>query len=430
MERILTVEQSIDKMFLLRCEAGVTLDTIHSFLKDPHAYKETIPGADLLDKGYLFAPDPTEKSAQIGGMAAVNASGARSFRFGAIRNHIVGCKIVITNGDLLSLTRGQYLMGSNGCDLITERGDFIHVPTLTYKNPEIKNAAGYYSRPHMDILDLFIGSEGTLGAIVEVTISLVKSPSIIAGLSFFPTRDCAFGFVDTLRNHSATISLEYFDPSALLFINRYHDKFSDRLPPFPEGMTTGILWEWDNNMVPFERYIDTFDSHLNNFKSSLELTWSPSHNSEKDFLKEFRHALPEAVNCAVAKNKLNNSKLHKIGTDTAVPCTSFYNNFYTTLQLIESTGIPFVIFGHIGDCHLHINFLPEDEPQRIKSMELYEELMKKAVEAGGTISAEHGIGKIKRKYLPLMYNREALDQMKAVKAVFDPNGMFNTGNLL
>jgi D-lactate dehydrogenase (cytochrome) len=132
----------------------------------------------------------------------------------------------------------------------------------------------------------------------------------------------------------------------------------------------------------------------------------------------------------VAKNKLNNSKLHKIGTDTAVPCTSFYNNFYTTLQLIESTGIPFVIFGHIGDCHLHINFLPEDEPQRIKSMELYEELMKKAVEAGGTISAEHGIGKIKRKYLPLMYNREALDQMKAVKAVFDPNGMFNTGNLL
>jgi D-lactate dehydrogenase (cytochrome) len=314
--------------------------------------------------------------------------------------------------------------------LITERGNAIHVPAITYKHPEIKNAAGYYSRPEMDIIDLFIGSEGTLGAIVEVTISLTKSPSVIAGLSFFPKRDCAFGFVDALRNHSATISLEYFDHSALQFVNRYRDKFSDRLPPFPDGMTTGVLWEWNSTIVPFEEYIDTLDSHLITFKSSLELTWSPSYTSEKDFLKEFRHALPEAVNATVAKNKLKNSKLHKIGTDTAVPYKSFYNYFYTTLQLIESTGIPFVIFGHIGDCHLHINFLPEDEPQRIRSLELYEELMKMAVDAGGTISAEHGIGKIKRKYLPLMYDRDALEQMKAVKAVFDPNGLFNPENLL
>jgi D-lactate dehydrogenase (cytochrome) len=430
MNRILSVEQAADTTLFLRCEPGVTLDTIHSFFENPHLQTKEIPGISLITSNFFFAPDPTEKSAQLGGMASVNASGARSFRYGAIRNHITGCKLVTTNGDLITLERGQNTMHSNGCDLITDSGNIIHIPALTYRNPDIKNAAGYYSSPGMDVLDLIIGSEGTFGAIVEVCISLMKKPSFLNALSFFPTRQNAFEFVNRLRDHNATVSLEYFDPSALQFISNYRDAFPDSLPLFPDTMTTAILWEWNNDITPFEEFSDIVDTYLTGCGSSLELTWTPAQDSENDFLKEFRHALPEAVNAKVAANKRKNSNLHKIGTDTAVPLSVFNTWFYSTLNLLESSDIEFVIFGHIGNCHPHINLLPEDESQRVKAMAIYEEVMKRAADAGGTISAEHGIGKIKKKYLPLMYNGEALKQMKAVKTAFDPEGIFNPGNLL
>lgn len=430
MNRIMAVEKSGNGTLLLRCQPGVTLDTINTFLLHPDRYPHQVTGKELLTEKYIFAPDPTEKNAQIGGMAACNASGARSFRFGAVRNHIHSCKLVSSTGDLFTLERGKNTMTSNGFNLKSDNGTKLHIPALTYKNPEVKNASGYYSREGMDVIDLVIGSEGTLSAIVEITISLIKSPEIVSGLSFFSSRSNAFGFVDKLRNCSATVSIEYFDPSAFDFINKYREKFSDRLPAFPLDTPAAILWEWNSDILPFEQYVDTLESFLIFCGSSLETTWSPEDSAHRNLLQEFRHALPEAINAKVAENKLKNSNLHKIGTDTAVPLNLFDSWFNDTLQLLESNGIPFAIFGHIGDCHPHINLLPENEQQRHHAMTIYEEIMKMAADAGGTISAEHGIGKIKRKYLSLVYDNNALDQMKAVKKAFDPDDIFNPGNLL
>jgi D-lactate dehydrogenase (cytochrome) len=237
-------------------------------------------------------------------------------------------------------------------------------------------------------------------------------------------------FVDKLRAHKATLSLEYFDPGALQFINDYRHMFSERIPQFPSGMTTAILWECNCDIIDYEMFIDIIDSYHKLYGSSLELAWSPVQSADETILKTFRHALPEAVNAKVSQNKISNHNLHKIGTDTAVPLSVFTAWFFDILSRLESAGIPFVIFGHIGDCHPHINLLPENESQRIRAMELYEEIMKKAADAGGTISAEHGIGKIKKRYLPLMYDNEALQQMNALKRAFDPAGIFNPGNLL
>jgi D-lactate dehydrogenase (cytochrome) len=430
MNRIIAVEKSGNDTLLLRCQPGVTLDTINTFLLHPDRYPHPVTGKEYLTKMYIFAPDPTERSAQIGGMTACNASGARSFRFGAVRNHIHSCKLVTSDGDVFTLERGKNIITNSGFDLKSENGNKLHIPALTYKNPGVKNAAGYYCREGMDAVDLIIGSEGTLGAIVEVTISLIKLPDIVSGLSFFSSRRDAFGFVDKLRSCSATVSIEYFDPSAFDFINKFREKFSDRLPAFPSDTPSAILWEWNNNVFPIEQYIDTFESFLTACGSSLETTWSPSEGANHNLLQEFRHALPEAINAKVAENKLKNSELHKIGTDTSVPLNVFDKWFNAALQLLESSSIPFAIFGHIGDCHPHINLLPENEQQRQRAMIIYEEILKSAADSGGTISAEHGIGKIKRKYLSLVYNHTAQEQMKAVKKAFDPNGIFNPGNLL
>jgi D-lactate dehydrogenase (cytochrome) len=430
MNRIVAVEKSDKDTLRLRCQPGVTLDTINTFLLHPDRYSHPVAGKEFLTKKYIFAPDPTERSAQIGGMTACNASGARSFRFGAVRNHIHSCKLVTYDGDLFTLERGKNIITNSGFDLKSENGNKLHIPALTYKNPGVKNAAGYYCREGMDVVDLIIGSEGTLGAIVEVTITLIKSPDIVSGLSFFPSRSNAFGFVDKLRSCSAIVSLEYFDPSAFEFINRYREKFEDHLPSFPPAATAAILWEWNNDVLSFEQHLNMFESFLTAHGSSLDSTWSPTDEKHGNHLQEFRHALPDAINARISENKLKNGNLHKIGTDTAVPFNSFDNWFNVTLQLLETGSIPFVIFGHIGDCHPHINLLPEDEQQRQRAMIIYEEILKKAADSGGTISAEHGIGKIKRKYLPLVYNHTALEQMRAVKKAFDPNSIFNPGNLL
>lgn len=430
MNRIIAVEKSPDETLLLRCQPGVSLDLINSFLSCPATFDYAVPGMELLTNKYIFAPDPTEKSAQIGGMVACNASGARSFRFGAVRKHIHSCKLVTSGGDLFTLVRGNNRMTSTGISLKSDNNHLLYIPALTYKNPAVKNAAGYYSHDEMDAIDLVIGSEGTLGAIVEVTISLIKSPGIVSGLSFFSSRNETFGFVDKLRNCPATISLEFFDPSAFEFINRYRKKFSDRLPSFPSSVTAAILWEWNNDILPFEQNMTMFESFLTAHGSSLETTWSPTDGAQKNILQEFRHALPDAINAKVGENKLKNSNLHKIGTDTAVPLDTFDHWFNRTIQILETSHIPFAIFGHIGDCHPHINLLPEDESQRLNALRIYEEILKIAAEAGGTISAEHGIGKIKKKYLSLVYDNAALEQMRAVKKAFDPDGMFNPGNLL
>lgn len=430
MDRIIAVEKSAGGALMLRCQPGVRLDDINTFLSHPDHFDYPVSGRELLTDKYIFAPDPTEKSAHVGGMAACNASGARSFRFGAVRDHIYSCKLVSSGGDLFTLERGKNIMNSGGFNLKSDSGNTLHIPALTYKNPAVKNAAGYYSHEEMDIIDLIIGSEGTLGAIVEVTIALIKSPEIVSGLSFFSSRSDAFGYADKLRTNPATVSIEYFDPSAFKFINRYREKFSDRLPAFPPTTAAAILWEWNNDVLSFEQHLDMVESFLTTFGSSLETTWSPTNDAHGNLLQEFRHALPDAINGKVAENKLKNGSLHKIGTDTAVPLDSFEGWFSSTLQLLESSGIPFAIFGHIGDCHPHINLLPEDESQRRSAMIIYENIMKLAADAGGTISAEHGIGKIKRKYLSLVYDNATIEQMKTVKKTFDPDGIFNPGNLL
>jgi D-lactate dehydrogenase (cytochrome) len=430
MNRIIAVEQSYNGTILLRCQPGVTLDTINTFLLHPDRYPHHVTGKEFLTEKYIFAPDPTERSAQLGGMTACNASGARSFRFGAVRNHVHSCKLVTSSGDIFTLEREKNTMTSSGFILNSDNNNTLHIPALTFKAPEVKNASGYYCHEGMDAVDLIIGSEGTLGAIVEITISLIKSPDIMSGLSFFSSRSDALGFVDKLRSCSATISIEYFDPSAFDFINKYREKFSDRLPAFPSATPTAILWEWNNDVLPFEQYIDTFESFLTTYGSSLETTWSPSDGAHHNLLQEFRHALPDAINAKVAENKLKNSTLHKIGTDTSVPLNVFNKWFNAALQLLESSSIPFAIFGHIGDCHPHINLLPENDQQHHQAKTIYDTIMKMAADAGGTISAEHGIGKIKRKYLSFVYDSDALDQMKAVKKAFDPDGIFNPGNLL
>lgn len=141
-------------------------------------------------------------------------------------------------------------------------------------------------------------------------------------------------------------------------------------------------------------------------------------------MREFRHALPVSVNERVVRNKQK-----KIGTDMAVPDSNFpgFLRFYK--ETLDASGIDYVIFGHIGDCHLHANLLPKNEAEAERSRHIYGRCVAQAIMLGGCVSAEHGIGKLKRKYLDVMMGERYLNEMAELKRAFDPNGILGRGNM-
>jgi D-lactate dehydrogenase (cytochrome) len=202
------------------------------------------------------------------------------------------------------------------------------------------------------------------------------------------------------------------------------------LPSFPLGKNTAIYWEFaENQTSSFESELDLWESMLGRFGSSLESTWSGTTENEIEKLKTFRHAVPEAINARIAQYKREYPGIRKISTDCALPSQHFESKMAQWGKTIIHSGIEHAIFGHLGDFHLHINLIPHNQEGFDCSLRIYEEIMQDAIACGGTISAEHGIGKIKTSSLRKMYGNNAIEEMKRIKTSLDPNWLLNRGNL-
>jgi len=152
-------------------------------------------------------------------------------------------------------------------------------------------------------------------------------------------------------------------------------------------------------------------------------------NIEKERIKFFRHALPETVNGFISEIKRNYPDIHKLGTDIAVPHEMFGEMNEFSKNTLMKSGLKFVSFGHIGDSHIHFNIIPQNYDELDAGKRIYGILVSKAVELGGTVSAEHGIGKLKHKYLETMYGKKGIDEIRRVKKCFDPEFLLNRGNM-
>src|SRR4051794_39791287 len=149
-------------------------------------------------EGLFYPPDPTEWSCQIGGTVATNASGSRSFKYGATRNYVQRLKVVLAEGDVLNVVRG----GEQ--ELKTEAGKVIDLSLPTYSRPEVrKNVSGYFTAQSSEPIDLFIGSEGTLGVIVEIELSLLEKPEgFFSGIVFFERDRDLLEFINEVKELS------------------------------------------------------------------------------------------------------------------------------------------------------------------------------------------------------------------------------------
>ena len=138
---------------------------------------------------------------------------------------------------------------------------------------------------------------------------------------------------------------------------------------------------------------------------------------------------PETINAIIAERKKQYPELHKLGTDLAVPDDRLRDMWQVYKDSLSAADLQWVAFGHIGNNHVHINILPRNGSELQEGLKLYGHFAAKAVEFKGTVSAEHGIGKMKTNFLELMYSPDHLDEMRAVKLALDPENLLNPGNI-
>jgi D-lactate dehydrogenase (cytochrome) len=365
-------------------------------------------------KGLLYPPDPTERGAFLGGTVATNASGARTFKYGPTRNYIERLKVVLATGEILDLRRGE---------LRADSDDSIHFPRIpniplpTYQAPATrKNAAGFFVSPDMDAIDLFIGSEGTLAVICEIETRLVPKPEgLLSGVVFFANEADVLAFVTEARTLSAR-ALEFFDNESLNFLR-------EKYPEVPQAAAGAIFFEQETTDQTEEAILNQWLTLLDQHHAFSD-SWFATSEQDQARLREFRHQLPVLMNEWFA-----HYRQRKVSTDMAVPDEAFAGLFRLYQETLRTSGLRYTIFGHIGDNHVHVNILPRDEDEGARARELYVQFLKYAASVGGTLSAEHGVGKLKRDYLRLFYTDEQLREMAAVKKALDPNGILGRGNI-
>ncbi len=409
------IELNREKCFL-RVEPGM-------ILRDLQIY---VQSHDL-----FYPPDPTEWNCFIGGTAATNASGARTFKYGATRDYILGLRIILPDGDLIEIERGKYFANTLEASVQTESGRKINFKIPSYKMPETKNASGYFCRPDMDLIDLFIGSEGTLGIITELKLKLIPLPkNVLSCIAFFKDSEDAYNFIEEARNiskinSSAKISsdtqltaraLEFFDEYSLEFL-------SPDYPNIPADSKAAVWFEQDYD-AETDTVINNWISLLEKYNCKEDSVWLAFDKKEEDKFHVFRHAIALKVNEYMSAHNLK-----KVGTDVSVPENVFREFNSWMKQKVSSAGLKYVLYGHFGNCHPHLNMLPENEAEYETAKKVYMEICSRAVLLKGTVSAEHGIGKLKQEYLLMMYGEDSIKQMAKLKHAFDPDGVLNAGNI-
>jgi D-lactate dehydrogenase (cytochrome) len=435
--------------FFLRVQPGVLLSEVRHALKgrafDVSGWSaESVAALAALETApaQFFPPDPTETSASVGGMLACNASGAQSFFYGPTRNHVEALRVVLTDGSAAWLRRGRHRADGRRFRLETD-GGLIEGALPGYSTPKVKNAAGYYVYDDMDLVDLFIGMEGTLGVAVEIELGLSPAPAAVWGvMAFLPGEDASLRFVRAIRGETVDpvpalererpVAIEYFGGKALDLLRRQkatNAAFS-AIPRIPDAAASAIYVEYHG---PHEDAVAHAAARAGEVLAALggdlDITWAATTPRELERLKYFRHAIPESVNLLIDERRKAEPKLTKLGTDMSVPDDALEQVIGMYEQGLARAGLEGVMFGHIGDNHVHVNILPRSLDEYARGKALYLTWAREVCRLGGSVSAEHGIGKIKPDFLKMMYGDHGIDEMRALKALFDPEGILNPGNL-
>ncbi|MPY90127.1 MAG: FAD-binding protein [Luteitalea sp.] len=432
----------------VRVQAGVSLATLQDAL-DAH--------------GLVYPPVPTFSGATVGGTVATNAAGAATFKYGSTRDWVRGLRVVLASGDVLELERNQVMADDQGVfEIETGRGS-LRVKVPTYRMPDVpKCSAGYYARPGMDVVDLFVGSEGTLGVITEVTLRVVPRQ---AGVCFalVPFTDEARGLmlVDALRHlsHETWVArdprgidvaaIEHMDRGSLDILRKDGADRRNNVT-WPTGTTllllvqlelpTAVALEQAYEEIadaltaraadtPLIRFCQLLGEHGAFDDASLAL---PGDRHRAEQLLAVREAVPAGVNQRVARAKHNvDGRIEKTAADMIVPFDRFREMMQIYHEGFASRGLDYAIWGHISDGNVHPNVIPRSYEDVQQGKEAILDFGRAVARLGGCPLAEHGVGRsaIKQALLRQLYGDRGIEEMRRVKRTLDPQGKLARGVL-
>jgi glycolate oxidase len=356
----------------------------------------------LAEIGLRFAPDPTsENDATVGGAIACNASGARSLRYGPTRAHVRSVHVIDGAGELVHLRRPQLE----------------------------KNTVGFFAA--QDPVDWIVGSEGTLGVIVEAELALVPLPAQEIGLAMpFAGDHDALAFVAAARERGDVTPahrpqcLEFFDGAALAIARESVGG------SWMRGATALVYLEQaadagDDVDAALERWLSLGESYGVN---AADISVYADAASLRD-ARRFRHAVPAHMNERGSARRPHGGR--KVSTDWAVPYRQLAGAIDAARRFADERGVEqAVIYGHAGNGHPHQNFIANDPDDLRRINEVVDATIEMVLALGGTVAAEHGLGKLKRHWLRVQLSAAQLGVMQAIKTSLDPLGLFAPGNVL
>ncbi|WP_449465840.1 FAD-binding oxidoreductase [Stenotrophomonas humi] len=335
----------------------------------------------LIPHGLFWPPDPSSADiCSIGGNLACNAGGPRAVKYGTSRDNVLGLVAVTGTGELIQCG-GAYT----------------------------KDATGF------DLTHLIVGSEGTLGLIVEATLKLAPRPRAQAGLRVL-YRDAAAAAAAVSRVMAQPVTptmLEFMDARSLELLRRNGAQVPDA------GAMLLIEADGDDDTLP---YLLNALAQAAEGDGMLELDVA-TDGSARDKLWAARRALSPALK-SIAPGKINE--------DVVVPVSRIPELVEGVQQLSAEANLPIVTFGHAGNGNLHVNILyhPNDADENARAHAALPKVFALALGLGGTLSGEHGIGLAKRDFMAQAFSASTLDAMRAIKRALDPDGILNPGKVL
>jgi D-lactate dehydrogenase (cytochrome) len=370
--------------------------------------------------GMFFPPDPTEETATLGGMAATDASGSDSYLYGSTRNWIDGIEAVLSGGRILDLRRGDYSFDESGTCHHPEIGR-LRIDPGNRALP--KDAAGYWIRPGMDLIDLLLGSEGTLCLITSVEVRLAPCPEQTLSIAAFPdSPEAAWSLLAALRSARCRMrALEIMDADCLSFLRKHP---ADGVPVPPEGARAALVFRIEASAAGLDSAMDEIWTLLSSAGVPDDAVWGGTEAPEQRRIRAFRHSLPEAVNAEIAARKRLVPGIHKLGSDSAVAAHLLPGFYSAIIRILGEKGLEHLVFGHSGQGHLHANVLPGTPEELTAGEAAMDEIARAAVELGGTVSAEHGLGRLKAHQLKIMYGDRERRAMRLLRQAIDPDGVF------
>lgn len=350
--------------FLVKVQPGVTRLQLNQELKKYGLFFSVDPGAD----------------ATIGGMAATNASGTTTVRYGVMRDQIRGLEVVLADGTI------------------------IHTGGMA-----AKSAAGY------SLTNLFVGSEGTLGIFTELTLRVYGIPeTIMAVRASFPTIENAINAANTILSAGIPVArLEFLDDRSMKQVNEYNQLH------YPE--TPHLFLEFHGNEAGLNQDLQ-FAKDLVSEEGCTSFEYE-TDSLQRAKLWEARHHLAYAFIHGYPGKK-------HMSTDVCLPLSEMAEAIQFTHQLLDQSHMPGGILGHVGDGNYHTILMMDvnDLLEKQRATEMNEKIVEYAIERGGTCTGEHGIGIGKRKYLAMEHG-QGLAVMQQVKNALDPLGILNPGKI-